>query len=253
MVTPADIIMACPHIMPFAHSRDYYASYARPLPRPLLDNDQIFPLEKEYLKIDAILVFNDSRDWALDIQIILDLLFSHAGILGTTSRLNNNISLPNRGFQQDGQPPLYFSNPDLLWAAHYHLPRLGQGGFRRALEGAWNGLTGGFNAGVTLKKHMFGKPNQKTFEFAERRLMEHREELFGLRKDEGNSEKIKLKQVYMVGGTFYFNLPVPSFLPPPSSFHYPTFCKKKNMGINFITNFIPVPITNLLNSTESFR
>lgn len=202
--------------MPFAHSRDHYVSYARPLPRPLQNNDNILSVEKDCLKIDAILVFNDSRDWALDIQIIIDLLLSHAGVLGTTSRLNNHSSLPNRGFQQDGQPPLYFSNPDVLWAAHYHLPRLGQGGFRTALEGAWNDLTGGWKAGVKLQKYMFGKPYQATFEFAERRLMEHREELFGLREDNDDGENMNLKDVYMVGGTFCFHLfighPFPPFL-----------------------------------------
>lgn len=163
--------------MPFVHSSNY-ASYARPLPWP---------------KIDAIFVFNDSRDWALDIQIILDLLLSQGGNLGTTSPLNDDPSLPNRGFQQDGQPPLYFSNPDLLWAAKYHLPRLGQGGFREALEGVWNALTGGKSRGVTLQKIMFGKPHQATFEFAERLLVEHRN------KDE--DAKNRLKCVYMVGGT----------------------------------------------------
>lgn len=194
--------------MPFAHSLNHYSSYARPLPRPLRENDNITPSGTDHLKIDAILVFNDSRDWALDIQIIVDLLLSHAGILGTTSRLNNNESLPNRGFQQDGQPPLYFSNPDLLWAAHYHLPRLGQGGFRSALEGVWKGLTWGGKGQVKLLKNMFGKPHQATFEFAERQLIKHREEMFGLR-DKDDLEQNGLKCVYMIGGTFDFNLLIP--------------------------------------------
>lgn len=210
--------------MPFAHSRDHYASYARPLPRPLQENNHISPLTKDCLKVDSILVFNDSRDWALDIQIILDLLLSHAGILGTTSRLNNDPLLPNRGFQQDGQPPLYFSNPDLLWAANYHLPRLGQGGFRKALEGAWNGLTGGEKAGAKLQMYNFGKPHQATFEFAERRLMKHREELFELREDRSDGERIKLNRVYMVGGTFSFNLLIRPAFPPPFFLFF--FCSK---------------------------
>lgn len=168
--------------MPFVHPSNY-ASYARPLLPPKT-------------KVDAIFIFNDSRDWALDIQIILDLLLSEGGNLGTTSPLNDDPSLPNRGFQQDGQPPLYFSNPDLLWAAKYHLPRLGQGGFREALEGVWNALTGGKPRGVTLQKQMFGKPHQATFEFAERLLVEHRTGLY--REEDG---KNGLKRVYMVGGT----------------------------------------------------
>lgn len=179
--------------MPFARPSDY-SSFARALPRPLQEYD---PSCEAPLKIDAIFIFNDSRDWALDIQIIVDLLLSQGGIIGTTSPLNNNPSLPNRGFQQDGQPPLYFSNPDLLWAAKYHLPRLGQGGFRKALEGVWDALTGGKESGVKLQEHMFGKPHQATFEFAERRLLQHRRRLFQLPDHDADS---KLECVYMVGG-----------------------------------------------------
>ena len=193
VVVPADIIKACPEIMPFAH-RSNYSSYARTLPRPL--QEQHSPHQVP-LKIDAVLVFNDSRDWALDIQIIIDLLLSKEGVLGTTSARNNDPSLPNRGFQQDGQPPLYFSNPDLLWAAKYHLPRLGQGGFRKALEGVWSALTGGEAQGVTLQTRMFGKPHRPTFEYAERRLFKHRQALLKLpAKSDGNG----LECVYMVGG-----------------------------------------------------
>lgn len=67
------------------------------------------------LKIDAIFVYNDPRDWAVDTQLILDLLLSKQGILGTYSEKNGDKSLPNNGWQQDGQPPIFFSNPDLFW------------------------------------------------------------------------------------------------------------------------------------------
>lgn len=186
--------------MPFAHVSNH-ASYARPLPKQIQDSNNP---PQDPLKIDAIFIFNDSRDWALDIQIILDLLLSHAGILGTISPLNQNRSLPNCGYQQDNQPPLYFSNPDLLWAAKYHLPRLGQGGFREALEGVWNAVTGGKANGVELQKKMFGKPHQGTFEFAERRLAKHRKILLNLEEEEEVEDKDPkhgLNHVYMVGGT----------------------------------------------------
>src|SRR5947207_2601458 len=83
----------------------------------------------------GILVYNDPRDWGLDATVILDLLLSEKGIMGTVSLKNNNHNLPNRGYLQDGQPKLYYSNPDLWWASSYPLPRLGQGGFREAFEG----------------------------------------------------------------------------------------------------------------------
>lgn len=181
--------------MPFA-STSNYAHFARPLVKPVQDtrNPPSNPL-----KIDAIFVFNDPRDWVLDIQIVLDLLLSHAGILGTLSSLNGETSLPNRGYQQDGQPQLYFSNPDLFWAAQYHLPRLGQGGFREALEGVWKAVTGGEAMDVKLQKKMFGKPFHNTYEFAERRLEEHRSHLFG-EQDNPNAES--LQQVFMIGGKY---------------------------------------------------
>lgn len=191
VVTPGDIFAAYPAIWPFSqHLLPYYAQFARPLPAPI---DPASP--DTSLKIDAVFVYNDPRDWGLDTQIIKDVLLSHNGILGTLSPKNGDPSLPNRGYQQDGQPPLFFSNPDLLWAAKYHLPRLGQGGFREALEGVWAALTGGEKKGVVLQKIVMGKPHRPTYEFAEKRLIAHREQL--LAKFDGRVGH--LKRVYMVG------------------------------------------------------
>jgi hypothetical protein len=167
---------------------DYYRSFARPLPQPI---DASNP--KISLKIDGIFVYNDPRDWGLDAAVIIDLLLSASGRLGTISTLNNNPSLPNRGYLQDHQPPLYFCNPDLWWAAEFHLPRLGQGAFREALEGIWTAVTGGEKNGVLLMKEVIGKPFQKTFEFAEKKLIGHHKSLVQDR------EVPPLKKIYMVG------------------------------------------------------
>ncbi len=189
VITPGDIFHAHPSIWPFADVfASYYATFARPLPRPINPHNP-----SKSLRIKAILVFHDPRDWALDAHVIIDLLLSSQGILGTHSRKNNNADLPNRGYQQDGQPPIYFSNPDLWWAAQYHLPRLGQGGFREALEGVWAAITGGKAAGVELQKTITGKPYQSTFEFAEMRLKRHRKGLLA----GGDAEP--LRTVYFVG------------------------------------------------------
>lgn len=189
VVTPGDIFVANPSIWPFSKPfEDYYRSFAKPLPNPTNLADPT-----KDLKIDAIFVFNDPRDWALDLHVILDVLLSSKGILGTSSDKNGRWDLPNRGYQQDGQPPLYFSNPDLWWAAAYHLPRLGQGGFREALEGVWAAVTGGPAKGVELQKTVIGKPYQGTYEFAERQLLRNRMRFFGA-DDLG-----PLKTVYMVG------------------------------------------------------
>jgi HAD superfamily hydrolase (TIGR01456 family) len=189
VVTPGDILTAHPETWPFSQQfLPYYAPFSRPLPHPISAGNP-----SSSLKIDAVFVYNDPRDWGLDIQILTDVLLSHRGILGTLSPMNNSPDLPNRGYQQDGQPALFFSNPDLIWAAKYHLPRLGQGGFREALEGVWAALTGGPRMGVQLQKTVIGKPFRMTYEFAEKRLVAHRRDLLGGREEGG------LRTVYMIG------------------------------------------------------
>ncbi|EPQ66916.1 Bgt-3653 [Blumeria graminis f. sp. tritici] len=184
VVTPADILMAHPKIWPFKQVfMDYYKQNHKPLPVPINVDDL-----SSSLKIDAIFVFNDPRDWALDTQIILDLLLSKEGFLGTYSEKNGDSSLPNNGWQQDKQPLLFFSNPDLFWATSYHLPRLGQGGFVAAFNGVWNATTNN----ATLSKTVVGKPHTITFDYAENFLYQHRLRLLG-------SQAPPLKQVWFVG------------------------------------------------------
>jgi len=192
-VTPADILVGEPHVYPFEHLlKEIYASTAKPLPKPVYRPNSGMKLE-EALKIDAMFVFNDPRDWALDIQLITDLLLSQRGYLGTYSAKNNNDSLPNCGWQQDGQPPLYFSNADLLWATGYHLPRFGQGAFQAAVAGVWRRLTGGHE----LQRRVIGKPYSETYRYAERVLATHRHEL--LRAQGHHQTAGALGSVYMVG------------------------------------------------------
>ncbi|KAI1806968.1 HAD-superfamily hydrolase [Daldinia bambusicola] len=180
VIIPADILAAHPTVWPFDPLlAEVYARQARPLPCP----DP---------KIDAIFVFNDPRDWALDIQIIADLLMSKEGVLGTYSPRNGLKDLPNAGWQRDGQPELFFSNPDLFWAAGYPHPRLGQGAFQAALAGIWREITGG---AAELERVTIGKPHGYTYGFAERVLGAHRARMLG--KEVG--EPKPLERVYMVG------------------------------------------------------
>jgi len=190
VVTPNDILVAHPSIWPFSLAVDFTRVQGhRPLPR---DVDHTNPAQS--LKIDAIFVFNDPRDWALDSQIILDLLLSKEGVLGTYSEKNGDPSLPNNGWQQDGQPKLFFSNPDLFWATSYHMPRLGQGGFQASLRGIWAETTGG----AELERTVIGKPYPETYKYAERVLNKHRTQMLA-----GNGEVkkkvIRLERVFMVG------------------------------------------------------
>ncbi|KAJ5040249.1 uncharacterized protein L3040_005910 [Drepanopeziza brunnea f. sp. 'multigermtubi'] len=190
VVIPADILSAYPDIWPFNQVfTDYYRTTARPLPNP-----------SEPLKIDAIFVYNDPRDWALDSQLILDLLLSKGGVLGTKSEKNDDRTLPNSGYLQDGQPHVYFSNPDLLWAASYHLPRLGQGAFQAALLGLWQQYTSmnSSHDGAQLHHTVIGKPSRITYQYGECVLQERHAAMLGGRHG-GGTAAASLKRVFMVG------------------------------------------------------
>jgi ribonucleotide monophosphatase NagD (HAD superfamily) len=54
-------------------------------------------------------------------------------------------------------------------------------------------VTGGVAQGVKLQKSVIGKPHRETYEFAEKRLVQHREESF-------KAENLEpLRVVYMIG------------------------------------------------------
>jgi HAD superfamily hydrolase (TIGR01456 family) len=166
-----------------------YERTHRRLPKPLHHPEMA---DSDALKVDAMLVFNDPRDWALDIQILLDLLLSRQGILGTYSPRNGDASLPNNGWQGDGQPPIFFSNADLFWSTTYHQPRLAQGAFQAALAGVWSKITGG----VELQRTAIGKPSPQTYRYAEKVLNQHRDSVLARGK---HGRPGPLKTVYMVG------------------------------------------------------
>ncbi|CAI4211196.1 unnamed protein product [Parascedosporium putredinis] len=171
VVIPADILHSNPDIWPFDPLMEQvYKDTARPLPKPVWDGKMKL---EDALKIDAIFVFNDPRDWALDSQIIMDLMMSEGGVVGSLSHKNGADGAPNGGWQQHEQPPLYFSNPDVFWATTYHQPRLGQGAFQAALAGIWHKITNG----QTLQSKTIGKPFRETYEYAERVLNSHRQEV----------------------------------------------------------------------------
>lgn len=193
VVLPGDIYAAHPELWPFSSNfGDYYSTFARPLPKPI--NPEAG--EADTLKIDAVMVFNDPRDWGLECQLLVDVLLSYKGILGTYSNKNGKRDLENHGYQSDGQPPVYFTNPDLLWASAYPLSRLGQGGFREAMVGVWNAVTKTASGeSVPLKYTIMGKPHGLTYEYAEKVLLRQREQAFG--KD--GTQEVPLKKVYMIG------------------------------------------------------
>ncbi|KAL8665166.1 MAG: hypothetical protein Q9202_002387 [Teloschistes flavicans] len=114
-------------------------------------------------EIEAIFVFADSRDWAGDQQIILDLLMSKNGRLGTRSET----------FDQG--PPIFFSHNDIVWSTSHNLTRIGMGALRTSLEAMYKAITG-----KELISTAFGKPQIGTFQFATRLLQQWRKDTHGI-------------------------------------------------------------------------
>lgn len=150
VVTPGDIIKDNEDTTPFRKltPEEYKNSRARNFAE---------------VKIEAIFVFADSRDWASDQQIILDLLMSKDGYLGTRSET----------FEEG--PPVFFSHNDVVWSASHDLTRIGMGALRVSVEAMFKAVTG-----KELKTTAFGKPQIGTFEFATRLLQEWRKDTHGI-------------------------------------------------------------------------
>jgi len=179
VVTPEDIMVewAPPKgverssVWPYRPVTPKMRNTSKPLPR--LPSGEVMP-------IDAILVFNDPRDWGMNIQILLDLIIPGLG-----------------GVDAAGNPPpaLIFSNPDLLFASAHPTPRLGQGAFRAALEGTYRRVVEATRPDLDpqMKYACMGKPFQETYEYTEYQLMK---QLVGKETIGADGQ---LKRVYMVG------------------------------------------------------
>ncbi|KAI0595889.1 HAD-like domain-containing protein [Biscogniauxia sp. FL1348] len=182
----SDIVAGCEFIHPFpemtrAHHEEHGCA------RTVRGHDKLHATQ-----ISAILMWTSSRDWCLDLQIIRDLLLSQGGYIGTRSAKNGDSELPNHGYQQDGQPALFFSNPDVEWVTPYAFPRLAQGAFRESLKAIWAHDTDGK---AELQYTLLGKPSETTYEYAEKTLLDYHE-LIG--KAAGVPRK-KIRTVYMIG------------------------------------------------------
>ncbi|KAI1639634.1 HAD-like domain-containing protein [Biscogniauxia mediterranea] len=182
----SDIMARCEFIHPFpemtrAHHEENGCS------RTARGHDKLHATQ-----ISAILMWTSSRDWCLDLQIIRDLLLSQGGYIGTRSAKNGDSELPNHGYQQDGQPALFFSNPDVEWVTPYAFPRLAQGAFRESLKAIWAHDTDGK---AELQYTLVGKPSETTYEYAEKALLEYHE---SMGKATGAPRR-KIRTVYMIG------------------------------------------------------
>jgi HAD superfamily hydrolase (TIGR01456 family) len=150
VITPGDIIKDNKDTTPF---------------RKLTDEEHENSRHRNYgeIEIEAIFVFADSRDWAGDQQIILDLCMSKNGRLGTRSET------------LDEGPPVFFSHNDVIWATNHNFSRIGMGALRASLEAMFKTITG-----KELKTIAFGKPQLGTFQFATRLLQQWRKDTHGI-------------------------------------------------------------------------
>jgi HAD superfamily hydrolase (TIGR01456 family) len=162
IIVPNDIVAWDPSIAPYRVFTDEERATSR-------------PRDFSKVNIEAILVFSDSRDYATDMQIIVDLLRSENGRLGTVAKdpVSQRI-------------PIYFSQGDLLCPTEHPIPRMSQGAFRIGLEAMYKALTG-----VELERVVYGKPELATYKYADEVLASWMETLHG-------EERVP-QNIYMVG------------------------------------------------------
>lgn len=156
VVMPVDIVKNNPAVSP--HHR---------YTREELASGQDVDLSKP---IGAILVFNDPRDMNSDLQIVMDMLNSQDGIIGTMRNVNK-IQEP-----QNPAVPIIFSNNDLLWANDYPLPRFGQGAFRITIENLYRQINR-LQPHENLVSTILGKPYKIQYDYAHHVLIDWRKKL----------------------------------------------------------------------------
>lgn len=147
VVTPLDIMKWNPAVTPY-HTL----------------TEEELAVAKDYdfseISIDAILVFADSRNWAADQQIILELLLSKNGVMGTESQTF------------DEGPGIYFAHSDFVWATDYGLNRYGMGALQVSIAALYREHTG-----LELQVTRFGKPQRGTFRYANKVLTHWRKDV----------------------------------------------------------------------------
>ena len=163
IVTPGDIIKYNSNTVPF---------------RKLTKDEDKHSRARNFseIRIEAIFVFTDSHDWGGDQQIILDLLMSKDGRLGTRSESFNE------------GPPIFFPNNDVVSSTTHAFTRIGMGALRASLEAIFRTMTG-----QELHTTAFGKPQSDTFECATLLLQQWRKDRYGI--------ECPPRTVYFVGDT----------------------------------------------------
>eukprot|EP01026_Neomeris_dumetosa_P056524 TRINITY_DN5171_c0_g1_i7.p2 TRINITY_DN5171_c0_g1~~TRINITY_DN5171_c0_g1_i7.p2 ORF type:complete len:250 (-),score=25.60 TRINITY_DN5171_c0_g1_i7:593-1342(-) len=130
-----------------------------PSATPLSSYEKAFSKQWNGDQISAIMVMNEPDDWYRDFQLIIDIIRGN-GVPGKLDPPPHTI-------------PIYFSNPDLVWANDFPLPRFGQGAFSTALNTLYQEVTGK----PLQNQYYYGKPNAAPYQLAERILIKESEML----------------------------------------------------------------------------
>ncbi|VUC30399.1 unnamed protein product [Clonostachys rosea] len=146
------------------------------------------------LKIDHIFIWNEPRDWFLEIQLILDMLISQQGYIGTISTKNGDTALPSNGWLQDSQPKIWVNEEDFEFGTAYHLRRLGTGAFLEALKSVWRAKTGCQD----LEYEHVGKLSGLTLEYAHDQILRAYARRLLDRDLEPVDEKAEVQRVYVI-------------------------------------------------------
>ncbi|AOA63039.1 hypothetical protein PP7435_CHR2-0441 [Komagataella phaffii CBS 7435] len=157
--TPLDVMKWNPSVTPYHNLTEEELAVAR-------------DVDFSNTGIDAILVFADSRNWAADQQIILELLLSKSGFMGTVSD----------SFEEG--PALYFAHSDFVWATNYNLSRYGMGALQVSIAALYREHTG-----KELQVTRFGKPQRGTFKFASKVLSQWRKDVLEEHVEELTTEE----------------------------------------------------------------
>ncbi|KAG9051143.1 hypothetical protein FS837_011989 [Tulasnella sp. UAMH 9824] len=137
----------------------------------LTDIEKAATKKDDFSKIpfEAIIVIHDPRDWALDVQVSVDILRSRNKICREPYKPDAEL-----GSDPEKNVELIFCNPDLLWKSDYPNVRFGQGAFKEALQTVLKATTG-----KEYPYTQYGKPYTPTYKFAADVLRARIEELEG--------------------------------------------------------------------------
>jgi HAD superfamily hydrolase (TIGR01456 family) len=152
------LILGCRDVMGVARAYGGKRLYSvpmltadEPLRYPFVHYDRkTLPAADREEPFGAVFILHDPADWAPELQVAIDVIRGGwpLGSGGNTQKI-----------------PVFASNPDLVFAGVYPVPRLACGAYITSLKHLWHAVTG-----TELDVTLVGKPTKATFDFARGQL-----------------------------------------------------------------------------------